>query len=443
MHARGFVPFPPLVLPPPRNSQLSTSSFEPLTFHRHGRKLRRMNGNPRPFPIQALLTENPANITLSGQVVQLMSSQSTHRILSVYCGLLVGVVGCSLTGSHQPGKQVSAVEATGFWKPYLLYIQSTPYPRLYVEVDAVEGMAPDDESLRRLRDFLGAQCAKPEGIQIVRDTVIPRPQARGIAPGALARKYLAGPPQDTSAPPTAYIYILFFDTALSRDPGTNGRSTMPVHSSRQPTDPHALLLPYPAAILGDPNVNGPRHMPKVAQLSGTWLQHEAGHLLGLARDPAHAADLHCREKSCLMYPCFSSEDVLRREVLADVPGSPFQRLRLCSYCEAETQGHARESGPSNLRFVGPVMVRLEPGYQVATLPGRLKVVVGQFEEQDAWDFLRAVQAERLKPMADDSPTWCSWVVKPEARQDRARLRETLQRARQDPLDLVRKVAARI
>jgi hypothetical protein len=182
----------------------------------------------------------------------------------------------------------------------------------------------------------------------------------------------------------------------------------------------------------------------VAQISGTWLQHEAGHLLGIARDPAHAADLHCREKSCLMYPIFSPMDLLIREVWADAgDANPMKQLRLCPRCEAEAQRHGTEPGPSNLRFVGPVLVRLESGYQVMALPTRLKVIVGEFDEQDAWDFLRAVQSESVKLKVDDSFFGGGGIVKPEARQDPARLQETLKQARQDPLELVRIVASKL
>ena len=382
------------------------------------------------------------------QVAQLTSSQSIQSVIFVCCGLLLGLAGCSSPGSPQPGKLADPVARTSFWKPYLLFIQATPYPRLYVEVDAVEGMAPDDESLRRLREFLGAFCAKPAGIQIVRDSVIPRVQARGIAPGALARKYLAGPDRDASAPPAAFIYVLFFDTALSRDAGTNAprgaAATASLRPSAQAVAPHADLLPYPAIIFADPLFNGPLNAPKLSRLFGPILQHEAGHLLGLGRNPTHAADLHCRETSCLMYREYSPAELLLAEIWADTLGTnSAPRLRLCANCQADAQAYAREPIPSNLHFFGPVFVRSEAGYQVLALPGRLKLVVGQFDERDAWEFARAVQSEAFKRTEADSSFLAIGTVKPEARQDRARLRETLKRARQDPLDAVRAVAAQL
>ncbi len=375
-----------------------------------------------------------------------MSSQNIHLVFCVFCGLLC-LAGCSSPGSPQIGKLADPVARTSFWKPYLLFIQATPCPRLYVEVDAVEGMAPDEESLRRLRDFLAAHCAKPAGIQIVRDSVIPRAQTRGITPEALARKYLAGPNRDAGAPPAAFIYVLFFDTALSRDRGKNAIrgvvETASLNPSANPVAPHVDLLPYPAVIFADPQVNGPLNVPKLSQVMGEILQHEAGHLLGIGRNPTHAIGLHCREKSCLMYREYSTEELLTREVWADVLGpNAVPRMRLCANCEADVQAFAREPSPSNLRFVGPVFVRSEAGYQVFALPGRLELVVGQFDERDAWEFARSTQAEEFKPIGADSII-ATGTVKPEARQDRARLRETLKRAKQDPLDMVRVVAAKL
>src|SRR5437667_9068726 len=141
----------------------------------------------------------------------------TPQILVASFGVLLGcLTGCASPNATRPDKPAVPIELRSFWKPHLLFLQSAPHPRLYVEVDAVEGTAPDDESLRRLQEFLEAHCAKPAGIQIVRDGVIPREQARGIAPLALARRFMSGPKGDSNSPPAAYIYILFFDTALSR-----------------------------------------------------------------------------------------------------------------------------------------------------------------------------------------------------------------------------------
>src|SRR6185369_2570676 len=97
------------------------------------------------------------------------------------------VAGCSTPGASQ--SRVDSVQLTSFWQPHLLYLLDSPHPRIYVEVDAVEGCAPDDATLNKLRDFLAAHCRKPEGIEIARSDVILLKDARGVPSKALARKF--------------------------------------------------------------------------------------------------------------------------------------------------------------------------------------------------------------------------------------------------------------
>jgi hypothetical protein len=77
-------------------------------------------------------------------------------------------------------------EDVGFWQPHLLYLQSTVHPRLYVEVDAVEGCEPADATLNKIREFLTTYCKKPGGIEIVRSDVIPIKEAKGLPRYGLA-----------------------------------------------------------------------------------------------------------------------------------------------------------------------------------------------------------------------------------------------------------------
>src|SRR5205807_3329775 len=84
-------------------------------------------------------------------------------ILIVCCLFLTG---CSTPQSPGAGSNSDLVQATGFCQPYLMYILASPHPRLYVEVDAVEGCAPSQVTLNKLRDFLTAYCDKPGGIEV-------------------------------------------------------------------------------------------------------------------------------------------------------------------------------------------------------------------------------------------------------------------------------------
>jgi len=105
--------------------------------------------------------------------------------------------GCSTPDAARSQGRVDWVQLSGFWQPHLLYLLDSPYPRLYVEVDAVEGCAPEDATLNKLRDFLATHCRKPEGIEIARSDVIPIKDARGVPSKALARKFMNGPPEKT------------------------------------------------------------------------------------------------------------------------------------------------------------------------------------------------------------------------------------------------------
>jgi hypothetical protein len=111
------------------------------------------------------------------------------------------LAGCPTGNATRSREAPDIVQATSFWQPYLLYILASP--RLYVEVDAVEGCVPSETTLNRLRDFLAAYCTKPGGIEIVRSDVIPIAAARGIPPTPLARKYLNGSPDNSDAPAPA------------------------------------------------------------------------------------------------------------------------------------------------------------------------------------------------------------------------------------------------
>ena len=119
------------------------------------------------------------------------------------------VAGCSTPDATRSQGRVDWVQLSGFWQPHLLYLLDSPYPRLYVEVDAVEGCAPEDATLNKLRDFLATHCRKPEGIEIARSDVIPIKDARGVPSKALAHKFLNGPPENTGDSSPAFLYVLF------------------------------------------------------------------------------------------------------------------------------------------------------------------------------------------------------------------------------------------
>src|SRR5262249_43511308 len=96
-----------------------------------------------------------------------------------------------------------------FGSLHLLYLHGAPHASLYVEVDAVEGTEPSDATLARLKEFLSTYCDKPAGITVARGTLIPREEAIGYSPQALASRYCQGPPVGDSNSPPAFIEILY------------------------------------------------------------------------------------------------------------------------------------------------------------------------------------------------------------------------------------------
>ena len=345
------------------------------------------------------------------------------KALAPFRGLLA--VGCLIVAGCSTPKTDSSRPEYSSWQPYLLYSLSAPHPRLVVEVDAVEGAEPDQARLDRLRQFLAAHCHKPGGIELVRGDVIPRATARGVSPNALARHYLNGPPENASAPPPAFLYVLFYDQALSNKRVGKSPGHLP-----NPKNPHVDLLPYPSAIF----INT-RFGPKT--IWNEILEHEAGHVLGLVGRSNYAAGYHCLDEDCMMNSSF------RFHIGRFISGrDPFIQRQLCPRCEADLSGRAFEPPPANLRFVGPVLVRSEAGYHVLSLPFRAKIVLGDLTDQDCRNFANATRSEPLVPGGNNYDYRVDGLVKDELLGEPPS-DAVLARARLDPLEAVRVAAPRI
>jgi hypothetical protein len=309
------------------------------------------------------------------------------------CGLFLA--GCASPKPVHPQTATNDVRIPDYWKPYLLYLLDSPHPRLYVEADAVEGCAPSDAILNQLHDFLAAHCDKPGGIDIVRGKVIPRSAARGVAPEVLARKYVTGPPDSAAAPPPAFLCVIFYDGVLCDEPAAAmGRfgAMSPRVRLPPPRNPCTSYLPYPLIYMNM------RYGPKFTR--DVLLQHEAGHILRLVNRTNDASGHHCVDPNCLMYRTIELR--INRLLLGKNPMDPRQK-ELCQKCLAELAEDSKQPPPTNLCFVGPVLVRTEPGYHVLSLPSRAKVIVGEFSEQDCRDFAAAVRAE-TSSAADEQDT---------------------------------------
>jgi tetratricopeptide (TPR) repeat protein len=351
-------------------------------------------------------------------------------IVFIACNFLTG---CSTSKPARSQSEPDPLELTSFWRPHLLYILSSPYKRLYVEVDAVEGCVPSDAVLNKLHDFLVIHCDKPDGINIVRGDVIPSATARGMPLRALARKFINGPPDLATSAPPAYLYVLFYDPALCDKPAATNASqlTASTASAREPTPqrPHVDFLPYPPVMY----IN-PRYGP--ARVQADLLIHEAGHELGLAGRTNDASDYHCLDENCLM------NWTLRYHIGRRLLGKdPIKQHHLCERCLAQLAESAKQPPPANIRFVGPVLVRSETGYHVLSLPDRVKIIAGNLTEQDPKDFAAAVHAENAP--SENGDVRIDWLVKDEVLHQPATLVDSFNRAKADPLEPVRTAAPRV
>ena len=360
-----------------------------------------------------------------------MRQRFTREPIGVGVCLLAALLG--LTGCVTPNQRGDETR----WQPQLLYLNRSPYPSLYVEVGAVAGTEPSDAALEQLRQFLTEYCDKPGGIRIVRDNLIPRSEARGFSHDALAVRHLQGPPASATNPPPAFIYIFYYDSALCQLPGTGPRGPIHKHLSLQYDfawtklfQPHTHWMPFPATIHMDRRYL--KGLPR--SLEGLILMHEAGHVLGLVQNEKHGSDSHCTDRKCLMAP----------KLMVDLPRALFSKQKtrqtnLCAKCQADLMKGRMAAAPTNLSFLGPVLVRSEQGYFVATLPGGLLLCAGGLDRSDAEAYLKEsrenAHGSETEGDVHFQTRWSMRLLDPQ--EDWARQMAALENAKTDRLEEVR------
>lgn len=341
------------------------------------------------------------------------------------CSLLGGVHAASLPPKcSEPGPNVDLERAIRMVKPSLLYRLRSPYRRLYVEVDAVQGCEPDEAVLAGLRDFLARFCDKPDGIEIVRGAVIPRKYEPGLTAEQLACRVMKGPPTNSASGPPAFMEILFYDSDLFEEPPVirmgAGHSGASIKRQSPVRKPQTDLLPYPVIVMNT------RYFIKKTQ--DQLLLHEAGHMLGLVTRTNFAANGHCLDPTCLMYPNLQAVYHIRKFLLGDGAYS-VARKHLCQRCLDELAADAELPPVTNLHFAGPVLVRSEQGYSVLSLPNYVEVMVGGLTDEDCRKFAVAASTD-LSP-----PIRYTVTVKEEMTPEK--LKEIAHRSGSDPNEIVR------
>ena len=195
-----------------------------------------------------------------------------------------------------------------------------------------------------------------------------------------------------------------------------------------PENPHIKLEPYPAAIYVDRRYL--RLMPR--SFETLTIRHEAAHVLGLTRNTAHGAHYHCMRKSCLMAP---SLDVGFFKFIRGQ--NPFSQTNFCDACESDLAKGAVEQA-RNVRFVGPVLVRAEKEYHVASLPAEIKLGAGDASGFEMEKFLKQTRADGKRMKGKFSPR--SWADFSRDHSEAERQMEAIAHAQRDPLPMARYAA---
>jgi len=293
------------------------------------------------------------------------------------------------------GCMTQSAPPPAYMRPQSLYLREQPYSRLYVEVDAVEGVEIPDGWLDGLKTFLSGHCLKPDGIEIVRDPPIPASEVKRI-PFGYAALYALDGPRSPDRPPPAYLHV-FFQTGPIRPDNKRIFSAIDGYC--------------PSSIFYDAGYS-PRWNDQIAV---PCLQHEAGHILGLGRNRDHGDGVHCGKRGCLMglFPDLLSNIGL----LFGASWKP----SLCSDCERDLQATKSEGTDGKLSFAGPFLVRREDGYSVVSMPGWHMIAVGPVDEVFDWrkalpDLKVTIRKRREELTAEKADArkrgnpWCFHVV---------------------------------
>lgn len=331
--------------------------------------------------------------------------------LAVAVCALALLCGCRSPQPVQGEQAKKLAETFSFWQPHLLLTSDQRYRRLEIEIDHVEGTGPTAGELQAITEFFETHCRKPEGVQVRVDAAIPRARARGIGRKALAELHLDGPERADAA----FAYFLFFDSRLAGIPKA---------------EPITMLAPFPGAVLIDRRyLDAGSWFPGAGDVARRLILHEAGHVLGLCANQAHADGIHCTNSPCLMNVRLNIRPLRLLSL-----GSVVQQRDFCSACRADLQAAQGRPPADNLRFLGPYCVRSEPGYHVVSSPAFSYVHVGALADLDLADVKRRRHEKfTAEPLLDSIHSQTGSL-------DLSVARELIQQLERDPLESLRGLA---
>ncbi len=232
--------------------------------------------------------------------------------------LLAGLLGC---GAAKPDDRELVAG----------YLRPDPYPRLVVELDAVEGLALADDVVGPLLLALDGLVDKPGGIELVVDDSLPASAGRDWTFAELEQ--LAEQTFDLEVEPdTIKIHVLLLDGSYHESDGDELLGLAWGHR-------HAALFQLgiqAACSTGNGGKGLSSKSCRSAELG--VLAHEIGHVIGLVNngvpmvedheDPEHPN--HTRDSDCLMYWAYERRAVVTKiQDAIDAGAAPEEALGCC------------------------------------------------------------------------------------------------------------------
>jgi hypothetical protein len=162
-------------------------------------------------------------------------------------------------------------------------------PGLLIELDRVEGARPRARALARFLRRMAATVAKPGGIELVVDDVLP---AAAWEPDAPKIRALAARVRSLGNPEGQQVLHLLYAPSFGAYRGYAWRRDTMQRAGRRYRAP--LVTIFADRLRPIAWVSG-------ATQEASVLVHEVGHAFGLATDPGHSHDGHCTNAWCSMY----------------------------------------------------------------------------------------------------------------------------------------------
>ena len=284
------------------------------------------------------------------------------RIAKISLLLLCLVQGCNERQSVKLDSSFAAKKQI-YTYPGPLYLKESPYKKLYVEIDSIEGTNIPDVYIDTIRSFLSLHCSKPQGIKIIQNAPV-KIKYKNLPIEYISILCMDGPVNEENN--TAYLHFFFYDSSQ----GLVSLRKNPLVISDFPT----TVFFNVSYIKNDLN----------AQLHA--IKHELGHALGLCKNPVHGDETHCKNR-CLMRARIHSGIATQ---LIKLFGQSNKGGDLCEDCLVDIERIKSEAHISNLNFSGPFSIREEEVYLIASVMSTYIIIPSMFAEKFDTDWQRVL-----------------------------------------------------